>query len=94
MMEYRDGMFQTMLGEYSFAEIKDAFLQHVKRSPNLPTPSHIINILDPEPVFDYATYVEICEKIREDAVYVTQAERRYKDAYEQEKIRKGLGKKQ
>jgi hypothetical protein len=46
MMEYRDGMFQIILAEYAFFEIKSAFLQHVRQSPDLPTPSDIVKLIE------------------------------------------------
>lgn len=44
MMEYRDGMFQETLGEFAFYYIKRAFIEHIKTSPDLPTPSDIITL--------------------------------------------------
>ena len=43
-MEYRDGMFQEVLGEYALYYIKRAFIEHIKTNPDLPTPSDIITL--------------------------------------------------
>ncbi len=46
MMDYRDGMFQAILADYAIFEIKKAFFEHVKRAPDLPTPSDIVKLID------------------------------------------------
>ena len=46
MMEYRDGMFQEILKDYALFEIKKAFIEHVRTSPDLPTPSDIIKLIE------------------------------------------------
>lgn len=46
MMEYRDGMFQVILAECALFEIQRAFIEHVKRSPDLPTPSDIFKLIE------------------------------------------------
>ncbi len=46
MMEYRDGMFQISLADYAFFEIKKAFIEFIKRFPDLPTPSIIIKLIE------------------------------------------------
>lgn len=77
MMEYRDQMFQQALAEYPIALIREGFIAHVKRKPAIPTPSDIINIIDPpEPQPDWAAYVGIKNKIKND-IYVTPDQREY-----------------
>ena len=51
MMEYRDGMFQLILAEYALFEVQKAFLEHVKQSPDLPTPSDIVKIIEKDRQF-------------------------------------------
>lgn len=46
MMEYRDAMFQEILGEYALFEVRKAFVEHIKRSPDLPTPSCIVKLIE------------------------------------------------
>lgn len=46
MMEYRDGMFQHVLGEYALFEVQRAFLEHIRRSSDLPTPSDIVKLIE------------------------------------------------
>ena len=46
MMEYRDGMFQMILENYAFFEIKEAFIEFVRTKPDLPTPSEILIIIE------------------------------------------------
>ena len=46
MMEYRDGMFQQVLADCALFEVQKAFLEHIKRSPDLPTPSDILKLIE------------------------------------------------
>lgn len=89
MMEYRDQMFQLVLGEYSLTQIQKAFVEHVKRSPNLPTPHDIASIIDPslEPL-SQAMYIRISEKIKDGSSWVTDAEREYMRRYEARELSK------
>ena len=41
MMVFRDGMFQEVLKDCNIDEIREAFLEHVRRKSDLPTPSDI-----------------------------------------------------
>jgi hypothetical protein len=45
MMEYRDGMFQMILGDYPLEKVKWAFIEHIKTSADLPTPSDIVKLI-------------------------------------------------
>lgn len=77
MMEYRDGMFQMVLAECSFRQIREAFLQHVRESSSLPAPSDIYRrIVPPEPEPDWAAYVGLKEQRKQD-VYLTREQRDY-----------------
>ena len=49
MMEYRDGMFQLILADYPIRRIREAFIQFVSRKADLPSPSDIVNLIDPLP---------------------------------------------
>lgn len=46
MMEYRDGMFQMILGDYPLEKVKWAFIEHIKTSADLPTPSDIVKLIN------------------------------------------------
>ena len=77
MMEYRDQMFQSILSDYPIDVIRAAFLAFVKRNASLPTPSCIVNIIEPpEPIPDWAAYVGIRGKMKS-GIYVTDREREY-----------------
>jgi len=71
MMAYRDAMFQLVLAEYPFQRIREAFIEHVSRKPELPTPSDIVNIIEPpKPKPDWAAYVAIKKRAHEgDYIY-------------------------
>lgn len=88
MMEYRDGMFQMILAEFPFHRIKAALLEHVRRKPDLPTPSDIYNLLDPpkEPLSS-AVYVGLKQRIQE-GYYPLSAEREFLRAFEQQELRR------
>lgn len=76
-MEYRDQMFQIVLANYPFPLIREAFIAHVKRNASLPTPSCIVNLIEPpEPIPDWAAYVGIKGKLKSNT-YVTDREREY-----------------
>lgn len=58
-MEYRDGMFQAILAEYALFEIRRAFVEHVKRSPDLPTPSDIVKLIEDDRKYRMVTEPDI-----------------------------------
>lgn len=87
-MEYRDGMFQLVLAEYRFVDIREAFLQHVRRKPDLPTPSDIVNLVDPPPQpLSAAVYVRLRARV-EDGEYLLADERAYCRAFEAQEMAK------
>lgn len=45
-LESMNAMFQLALETYSADDIRQAFLRHIKSSPNMPTPSDIIGFID------------------------------------------------
>lgn len=51
MMEYRDAMFQEILKDYALFEVKNAFIEHIRKSPELPTPSDIIKLIEEDRVY-------------------------------------------
>lgn len=89
-MEYRDQMFQAALACYPISLIREGFVKHVSRKPTLPTPSDIINIIDPaEPTPDWAAYVGIKSKQKQ-GVYLMQRELDYLRWCEEKAIAKPL----
>jgi hypothetical protein len=89
MMDYREKMFQLVLGEYSIASIQSAFVEHIKRSSALPTPHDIASLIDPslEPLSP-AMYVRISEKIKNGYTWVSNEEREYARQFEERELRK------
>lgn len=63
MMEYRDGMFQVILAEYAYFEVKKAFVEHIRRSPDLPTPSDIVKLIEEDRKYRLVEQPDI-EKLR------------------------------
>ena len=91
MMGYRDGMFQLVLGSYSFAAVREAFIRHVSRKADLPSPSDIVNLIDPpkEPL-SAAVYTALKRRI-EDGYYPLSEEKAYLRAFEQQELAKVAG---
>ncbi len=77
MMEYRDQMFQVILADCSISDITEAFIEHVRRKSDLPTPSDIYNIINPPPPKpDWAAYQGLKHQQKQD-LYLTPEERKY-----------------
>lgn len=89
MMEYRDQMFQLVLGEYTSEQVSAAFLEHIRRSRELPTPHCIAKRIDPslEPLSS-AMYVRISEKIKDGSSWVSDEEREYMRRFEAQELKK------
>lgn len=89
-MEYRDQMFQATLANYPIKLIREGFVKHVSRKPTLPTPSDIINIIDPpEPEPSASVYIGLQNKIK-GGRYTTKKERDYLTWCEEKAIAKPL----
>lgn len=89
MMEYRDGMFQMVLADYTFEQIKQAFIQHIKRSPELPTPSDIIKIIDPPPEpLSVAVYTALKKRIQDEGYFPYSTEVNFMRAFEKQEMDK------
>lgn len=89
MMEFRDGMFQLVLANYSFARIREAFIEHVRRNPDLPTPSDIVNHIDPpKPALSAVTYAMLRRKIEHEGYYPLSDEKRFMRAFEAQELAK------
>lgn len=89
MMEFRDGMFQMVLAEYPLSRIREAFIEHVRRKPDLPTPSDIVNIINPlPPVLSASLYTSLKRKIADDGYYPLSDERAFLRAFEAQEMAK------
>lgn len=88
MMEYRDEIFQFVLQDFPISKIREAFIEFIKRSPDLPTPSDIYNILrpNPEPLSE-AVYRSL-KKRSSEGDFLYKIERKYIDAYEVRELAK------
>lgn len=85
-------MFKLVLGEYSYRQIRDGFVQYLKRNPDMPAPSDICNIIDPEPEpLSGAVYIQIKKQLRDGNVFVSDRERAYCEAYEKQEMNKVRG---
>ena len=74
MMRYRDQMFQMILGDFPYEVVKKAFIEFLRESPHLPTPSDIYKrIVPPAPKPDWAVYVGLREEIKQ-GKFVTERE--------------------
>lgn len=86
--------FCWALEGYEIDEILNAMRQYVARKNDIPTPSDILNIIDPPPApvqpLSGAVYIEIKKRMRSD-VYVTIAEREYCQSYENQEMAKCRG---
>lgn len=91
MMEYRDGMFQLILEDYPYRVIRAAFIEHVKRKPDLPSPSDIVNLIDPEPEpLSAALYVSLQKKSCS-GEYLLSDERAFCEAFRRQEMAKARG---
>lgn len=90
-LENLTGLFLEVLGGYPFKAVKNAFLEHIKRSPNLPTPADIINIIDPPKCpLSAAVYVNL-QKRAADGGWLLSDERAYCRAFEEQEKAKVRG---
>lgn len=64
MMEYRDAMFQEILKDYALFEVRKAFIEHVRKSPDLPTPSDIVKLIEDDRIYRLVEKPDI-NKLRE-----------------------------
>jgi len=84
--------FAWALADYTPEEVIHALGQHIRRSPNIPTPSEIIAIIDPpvEPFKpDWAFYNHLRDLVKQGGAYaVTQEEADYMTACEKHSLGK------
>ncbi|WP_149113725.1 hypothetical protein [Limnoglobus roseus] len=89
MMEFKDSMFQLVLGKYQFADVKQAFIDHVSRKADLPTPSDIVNIIDPpKEKLSQAVYIDIKRRMAMPNEYVPDYEKKYCREFEAQELAK------
>jgi len=89
MMVFRDGMFQLVLAGFPYRRIREAFIEHVRRKPDLPTPSDIVNLLDPpKPVLSATAYHALRRKIEQEGYYPLSDERAFLRAFESQEMAK------
>lgn len=76
-------IFNAILWDYTYDQIKEAFMAWMRTANQFPTPADIVNIIEREgkPGFDKAVYVNLCKK-RESRTYLSSDEHRYIDDYE------------
>ena len=90
MMALRDQMFQLVLADCTIEEIRKAFIMHIARSPNLPTPHDIVALIDPtmQPL-SQAMYIKLTKKqIPGNPYSLTESEKRYIERFEANELRK------
>lgn len=85
-------MFVLVLQEYNIQTIQRAFAQYLRQSSAMPTPADIVNIIEPpQEELSAAVYVTIRKKIIDGNVYVTNAEKEYVHAFENQELKKVRG---
>lgn len=91
-LENLTGLFLTVLGHYPLETVKNAFLQHIKRSPNLPTPADIVNIIDPLPEeLSPSMYVNIMKECTIGGKLLWGDKKRYVEEFERREMAKVRG---
>ncbi|MBO0358613.1 hypothetical protein J0X19_11710 [Hymenobacter sp. BT186] len=83
----RDAGFQWMLEDYDIDQVTTAFRQYLKTGREIPTPTDIIEILDPSvrPMCG-RMYQRLVERSKEGPFALTRAEHEYIDRYEARQI--------
>lgn len=71
------GAFDHVLKKYDIAKIKEGFNEYLARKSNMPTPSDIVNIIDPPKEWCVEKFKVIRDKMKSDNVFVTIAEEKY-----------------
>jgi hypothetical protein len=72
--------------------VKNGFLQHIKRSSNLPTPADIMNIIDPLPEeLSPAMYVSIMKECTIGGKLLWGDKKRYVEEFERREMAKVRG---
>lgn len=91
MMEWRDAMFQLILGRFPFRQVKGAFVKFLERNRDLPTPSDIVNIIEPpQQQLSAAMYVSL-RKRAADGEWLLSDDRAYIEAFEAQEMAKMRG---
>ena len=86
-VKVRDDEFQRKLGHFCFNEVERAFEVYTNRRNDIPSPSDIINILEPPPpIFKEAMFISIKQKSK--WAYITSDEWNYCSGYEQQELAK------
>lgn len=77
--EAKDALFGMVLAEFSIEQITKAFVQHLKTSKEIPSPSEIYSIIcPPAPQPNWSLYRGICDDLKSGSVYVTETRKEYK----------------
>lgn len=88
MMDWRDKMFQLVLGNYTIAQVTTAFMEHVRRSSALPTPHDIAVLIEPSLApLSSAMFVRLTAKAKQ-GQWLTSDEREYMRRFEAQELRK------
>lgn len=91
-LENLTGLFLEVLGGYPIEVVKNAFLQHIKRSSNLPTPADIMNIIDPLPEeLSPSMYVSIMKECTIGGKLLWGDKKRYVEEFERREMAKVRG---
>lgn len=90
-MDYRDGMFQMVLEDFTFREIRAAFVEFIKTKPDLPSPSDIANIINPpKQPLSAALYIDLKSRSKQ-GYFMYSDERAFCAAYEAQELAKVRG---
>lgn len=79
-------IFIDDLKQYEPEEVVKAIIQHRKTSSKFVTVAALEAILNPQPILNYAVYSNIKDKIKSGQGYISDKERAYIKAYEQNAI--------
>lgn len=70
--------FCWALSDYPMQTIIEAIAKHIRKTPTIPTPADIENIINPPPPkIDWPLYIEIKKRLREGNVYVDSDEKQF-----------------
>lgn len=89
----REAMFQLVLADFTISEINAAFMEHIRRCPDLPTPSDIYNILNPKPApLCRTVYIGLRQRLKNGEFFSSGGEEmRFLRAFEKQEMEKVRG---
>lgn len=91
MMEWRDQIFQMVLGRFNFQQVKTAFVKFLEIRRDLPAPADIVQIIEPpKEKLSAAMYVALKKRIA-DGEYLYGSDRQYLRAFEEQEMAKMRG---